>query len=166
MDSITLFKKIQSAESGVATMLKNGSYLAALFLGLDARAYAILAVFIILDTITALIKVSVIYGGKHIKSSKLAGGVISKLLLLLIPLVLVWTGEGIGLNLLPVAGSALTIFILSEVYSILGNIYAIRTGKESEEFDAVSSVLRALQRLIVRVLDVEKNKIDPSDDKK
>ena len=146
-------------EHSTINIIKNSSYLLAFFVGLDIRAYAILAIFIFIDTVTGVLKVLILHGGRHIKSSKLSAGVISKMLLLLVPLLVVWAGEGIGINLLAVAGSALSIFILSELYSILGNIYAIHTKKEVEEFDAVSAVLNLLRKSTLRLLNAEKKKI-------
>jgi hypothetical protein len=77
---------------------------------------------------------------------------VSKLTILALPLLIVWLGKGVGLNLLPLAQWAIGAFLLAEFYSIVSNIYSIRLGKDIEEFDAVSFVLKKLQKIIERLL--------------
>ncbi len=109
----------------------------------------------IVDTITGVVRSAYLHGGRSIRSHVLAAGVLAKMLLILVPLIVAWAGEGVGLNLTSVAGAALSVFILSEAYSILGNIYAIHTKKELTEFDAVAGVLKMLRNTIEKLITTQ-----------
>jgi hypothetical protein len=43
--------------------------------------------------------------------------------------------------------------VLSEIYSIMGNISVILTGKETKEYDAVSMVIKFLMNKIEEMLE-------------
>lgn len=134
------------------TITKNLAYIPAFLLGLSTESYAILGAFMAIDMLLGITRVYTIHGGIHIKSYKAKAGVISKLTILAIPLLIVYLGKGVGLNLLPLAQWAIGAFLLAEFYSIVSNIYSIRLGKDIEEFDAVSFILKKLQKIIERLL--------------
>lgn len=52
--------------------------------------------------------------------------------------------KGIKLDGDAIISGMLAIFIMAEGYSIIQNVYAIRTGKVLPEFDAISLVLKSL----------------------
>lgn len=62
-----------------------------------------------------------------------------------------YMGHGAGLNLVAVAQSALGLLIFATGYSIIGNIYTIRTGKAVAEFDAVKLILIWIQSLLEKL---------------
>jgi small basic protein len=139
------------------TVAKHLTYIPAIFLGLSMESYLILAILMIIDTIFGVIRVGVIYGGRHIMSHKLKAGIIKKATVIVVPMILAMAGKGAGIDLLPVAKSILGILILSETYSIIGSVYAIRIKKDVPEWDMVSIALRQVQKQIERFL-----KLDPS----
>ena len=47
---------------------------------------------------------------------------------------------------------AVTVFILAEAYSVLGNVHSVRTGKPKMEFDAVAVILTQVRALIEKVV--------------
>lgn len=134
------------------TVAKNLGYIPAFLLGLSTESYAILGAFMAIDMLLGIARVYTINGGVHIKSYKAKAGVISKLTILALPLLIVYLGKGVGLNLLPLAQWAIGAFLLAEFYSIVSNIYSIRLGKDIEEFDAVSFILKKIQKVIERLL--------------
>lgn len=136
----------------ILTTIKNIAYIPAILLGLSLDSYFILIAFMTLDIVLGIARTAVIYGGSHIRSFRLSVGVLSKLTLLIVPLLVVWTGKGVGLNLLFVAQWALGVLILAEAYSILGNIHAIRIRKDVPEFDVVSWLLRKIQVALLGIL--------------
>lgn len=135
-------------------IIKNCSYLAAgaigifTYIGLDTRALFILGILMILDVVTGIIKSGTVRGWRSIKSMKLTSGVLAKLLTILVPIVVAIAGLGIGADLVFVASSALTILILAETYSILGNIHSVTVGEEKPEFDAVGAILGMFRDVI------------------
>lgn len=128
-----------------ATMLvKHISYFLAFIIGtvgLATEAFAIFGVLIVLDTITGVIRTIRIRGGQSFTSLQLTGGVVSKGLIISVPLVIAWAGRGAGIDLTLVATGVLSVLILAEAYSILGNIHAIHLRRDVKEFDAVAWIL-------------------------
>lgn len=142
----------------IVTIIKNLGYIPAVLIGLSSESYAILALFMVIDTIIGIIKAYVLYGGRSIKSQKLTLGIVKKLTVLIVPLLLAWGGRGAGIDLTLIAQSAIGVLVLSELYSILGGIYSIRTKEEIHEFDAVSLFLRKMQTFIERLLKENEDK--------
>lgn len=135
--------------------IKNISYGLAFLIGavgLSAQAFAIFGALIIIDTLTGIIRAVRLKGGRSVTSLRLTSGVISKLLIILVPLIIAWAGQGSGLNLTLVAQGALSMLILAEAYSIIGNIHAIRVGKDLKEFDAIAWVLTKVRSVIENYL--------------
>ena len=128
------------------------------YIGLDTRALFVLGILMILDVVTGVIKSGTIRGWRSIKSMKLTSGVLAKLVTILVPIVVALAGLGIGANLVFVASSALTILILAETYSILGNIHSVTVGEEKPEFDAVGAILEMFRDVIENYFNKIKGK--------
>ena len=135
-----------------ATLIKNLAYIPAILLGLSFDSYSILVVFMTIDIVLGITRTAIIYGGRHVKSYRLSVGVISKLLMLIVPLLVVWTGKGVGINLFFLAQWSLGALILAEAYSVLGNIHAIRIRKDVAEFDVFSWILQKIQMILIKIL--------------
>ncbi len=131
-----------------SVVVKNILYIPAFLLGMEMHSFTILLVFIIVDMITGIWRVGVTKGGQEIKSAHAINGLVSKLLFALIPLVIAYSGKGIGVNLIDFAKGSLSVLILATAYSIIGNIYTIRTGEYVKEFDAVRLILSAFRKLL------------------
>lgn len=141
----------------LAVILKNLGYIPAVLLGLSTQSYIILGVFMIVDTFTGVCRAGVVGGWRSVTSFKLTSGVISKLTVVLVPLLLVWTGKGLGLDITWFASSVLGMLILAQLYSIMGNIYAIRIRQDVHEFDAIAWVLNRVKYAIEKLL-IDQNK--------
>lgn len=136
-----------------AVVAKHMGYVAAFvagaeFLGLIPVTIVALAVLIVTDIVTGVIKAGSLRGGSAIKSSVFERGVLAKMLIIGIPLNIALAGKGIGVDLSPVAQGVITALVLSELYSIVGNIDAIRTGEEKVEFDAVAYTMGGIKKLL------------------
>lgn len=137
------------------TILKHAGYFIAFLIGaveLPVDAFKILGGLMVLDTILGVLRVGVVHGFIHIKSTRLTAGIISKLAVIAAPLVIAWTGKGAGIDLVPLAKGALSMIILAEGYSILGNINSIRLRKDVQEWDAVAFVLQKTRQTIEKIL--------------
>jgi len=134
------------------TIIKNLIYVPILWVGLPIENYGILFVLMVIDIITGVIASYVINGKHSLKSHIFASGVTSKLLMLTVPLVLALVAKGVGIDIIKVATHALSLFVLSEGYSIIGNYISIKQKKYVEEFDAMSFVLRKIQESILSII--------------
>lgn len=104
------------------------------------------------DIITGILRAGTIKGWASVTSSSFGFGIAFKALIILIPLIVALTGKGIGIDLLFMAKGALSMLIVSEAYSIIGNIYSIRTGKDQEEFDAVNWSIARVREILLKIL--------------
>jgi len=125
-------------------LIKHLTYFLAFIIGtvgLATEAFAIFAVLIVLDTFTGVIRSITIRGGQSFTSMQLTSGVVSKGLIISVPLVIAWAGRGAGLDLTLIATGVLSVLILAEAYSVLGNIHAIHVKRDVKEFDAIAWIL-------------------------
>lgn len=120
--------------------------------GLPHESYIILAVLMLVDTLFGVVRVGVVHGGRHIKSYRLTAGILSKLAVLLVPLIIAWAGRGAGIPLTFMATATISVLILAELYSIIGSVYSIWIKEDVQEFDAISFVLRKVQISIEKLL--------------
>lgn len=126
-------------------ILKNFGYIPALLIGLSPEAYAILGVFMLADLALGISRTLLLHGGHSFKSYKLTAGLVSKLVVMAVPLIVVWAGRGAGVDLTLVGQWSVGILVLSQAYSMLGHINAIRVGEERTEWDGVSWLLKRLR---------------------
>ncbi len=112
----------------------------------------ILAILIFIDLFTAVLR-ELILQTSRFKSRTLWVGVVSKSLLILIPMMLILVGKGIGIDMKWLAQLTLSILILAEAYSILGNITQIRQAdKTLDEQDAVTLLIRSIESVIKQII--------------
>ena len=122
-----------------------------------------LSLAMIFDTITGVAKSYRL--GKKITSREGKKGIIEKTLMLLGLLLLGVIGKLLGLDLSWLVVNALIILTIFEVYSFFGNIGAIRTGVDSQEFDAISALVKFIQSSLKGILDKLLNQTKKEDDK-
>lgn len=142
-------------------MLKNALYLPSFLIGLSPESYLILAVFMGIDLFFGLVRTATLHGMNSIKSYKFTAGIISKLMVLTVPLIMVWAGRGAGFDFTFLGQWAIGALVLSQAYSILGHVNAIRLGEERTEWDAVSFILRKLRTGLEAMLIDAHNKEKP-----
>lgn len=73
-----------------------------------------------------------------ITSKRMKAGVISKLSLLMLPLGVALAARAMGADWSWLLTYTINLVILSELYSLISNIYTIKKRKELPEFDAIS----------------------------
>ena len=119
---------------------------------INAEAFTILAIFLVFDTITWVIKVIAV--GKKPTSRRFIVGVVSKLLMLTVPLVIsllakVVTGNDVSWFI----WASVWLLALAEAYSIIQNVVSIKLQKEIEEYDAITVVLTYILSQIRKILE-------------
>ena len=123
---------------------------ALMYTGLPAEPAAILAVLMCVDFVAGISKSRVT--GIPVTSHRIKVGTISKCGVLTVPLVMALTAKGLGVEFNWIVSWSISVLILSESYSIIANVFAIRTGKIAPEWDAVSLILSKI-RSVVDILD-------------
>ena len=120
------------------------------WLSLPAEPFFILAILLVLDYVSGILKVFVLKG--NIKSYRAIAGLLTKAFILVLVLVLALMAKGLNLNFELYLSLFLSVLIISEAYSIFGNVYSCVTKEEVEEFDAVSLVLKRVRSTIEIIL--------------
>ena len=136
-------------------ILKNSCYPVAFYVaitGVSTDIVNILTILIFLDIATGLAKAYRL-DKYSIRSGRLMGGLLSKLVVILIPLIIALAGKGVGVNLVELVKGSFGTLILAEAYSNLSNIKQIRTGVAEKEFDVVSKLLEKIKKVILSLLD-------------
>lgn len=118
------------------------------YLNIEKDPIMLLSVLLVIDYFTGLHKAKTL--GHSITSNKMKYGVVSKMLLLLIPIVIAIGAKGVGadFNIALIVG--LNMLIASEVYSIIGNIYSSRTKEEFPEWDAVAMIGKMIRNVLLK----------------
>lgn len=132
--------------AGFATLLT--------YLGLNKEAFTLFAVLLIIDYVTGVGKARII--GQSITSNRMKYGIASKMVLLFIPIVLAIGAKIINQPSDSILFVGVNILVLSEVYSIIGNIYSMRTKEELPEIDAVAAIGRFIRDKLIALGGGEK----------
>ena len=146
---------------GAVVISKNGSFImnlmyipliaACTYLNLSWESMTLLGILLGIDYITGISKVYVI-NRKNLKSYKAIAGIITKVSILLIPVVLSIAAKQIGYDMVIFTDTIISMLVLAETYSIIGNIRSIHQKKEVEEVDAISIVLKKINIVVEALL--------------
>ncbi|NCD11053.1 MAG: hypothetical protein EOL93_00750 [Epsilonproteobacteria bacterium] len=120
------------------------------YLELDYKKLTILISLMCLDMVTGTIKAYV--AKQDITSRRWVAGFLSKLVVLLIPFVIALMAKGVDIDVRWFVGLSLSILIVAESYSILGNVHTIKTGEAVAEIDAVSAIIKALREILENMI--------------
>lgn len=78
---------------------------------------------------------------KSLKSKTAVVGLVSKMVLILLVFSIWLVGLILKQDIKPIMSALITALALAELYSIVWNIYEIRTGQKATEYDAITAVL-------------------------
>lgn len=148
---------MQGETLSTIALAKNFSYLVTFittmeWLGLNPQAVSIFALLMVVDVVTGVARAASVEGGRSIRSAILKRGILAKLLVLTALFSSALAGRGLGFEVSTFAQAAVNVLILGELYSILGNIHSVRTGKQKAEFDAVAFLLARVRELLEKAL--------------
>lgn len=144
---------IMDSHIALLTLIKNSSYavgfvVASNFLGFAPQEGSILLTLMVIDVVTGVVRSCILHGGPSIRSSIGTRGVLAKILTLTGLITLAITFKGIGYSATAAIQGIVTVFILAESYSILGNIHSSLTLKEKKEYDAVAFLVGIVRRML------------------
>ena len=121
------------------------------YLDLRWESLTLLAILLIIDFVTGVTKVFVI-DRKHLKSYRAIAGILAKVSILLIPIVLAIVAKQAQYDMAFFTNTVITMLMLAESFSIIGNIRSIVSRKEVEEIDAMSFVLSKISNMLITLL--------------
>ena len=115
-------------------------YIVSLFsyLQLDQEMFVIYSVLLFIDYFTGLIRWIM---HKNLKSKTAIAGIVSKMVLILLVFSVGLMWVLMHQDMKTMMSWLITALALAELYSIVWNIYEIRTGKKATEYDAITAVL-------------------------
>lgn len=121
------------------------------FLEIDAKKLSILVVLMCIDMLTGTFKA---YRTKeNITSRRWIAGFLSKLVVLLVPFTIALMAKGVDFDVKWFIGFSISIMVIAEAYSILGNIYTFKTGEAVAEIDAVSAIIKVLRNFLENMIE-------------
>ena len=116
------------------------------YTGTPVEPAIILAVLMTADCVAGVAKAHAT--GAKFESDKLKIGAFSKFLMLTIPLFTALAAKGLGVNWVWLVNWVVSVMILSELYSFIANVYAIRTRKDLPEWDAMAMIGKKIRSLL------------------
>lgn len=119
------------------------------YLNIEKEPMMLLSILLVIDYFTGLHKAKTL--GHSITSNKMKYGVVSKLLLLLVPIVIAIGAKSVGTDFEYALLVGINILIISEIYSIIGNIYSSRTKEELPEWDAVAIIGKKIRTFLIKL---------------
>lgn len=123
-----------------------------MFLKIPQFQFSVLSIFMACDFILWIAKHYVL-DAKNITSHNAIVGIIKKWSIIMLVLLL-WLGaKANNIDLSSYMIAFLGGLIASELYSIVGHIYTIRTKEILPEFDAISIALKKLWEIIKKILE-------------
>lgn len=108
------------------------------YLQLDHQVFFIYSCLLFIDYSTWIIK-GIMH--KSLKSKTAVAGLVSKMVLILLVFSIWLVGLILKQDIKPIMSALITALALAELYSIVWNIYEVRTGQKATEYDAITAVL-------------------------
>jgi len=134
------------------TLIKVGLYSLFAFLNVDLDVAHIIMWLMLIDTVTGIIK-SIVVGKLMFTFKAFYSGILTKFVLLLIPMLVSLTAMGLGYEFKWVIESALRLIVLSESISVLTNIISIKQRRNIQNKDYLSIILNIIRGWMMSMFD-------------
>jgi phage-related holin len=126
-------------ETGFSWLLNGISLIfASVITYLDLPLEPVKALFflVMLDFVTGIMKA--VATDVPISSARMKKGALTKIAVLLVPIIIAVTARGVGENFNNVIEVSLWMLVIAEGYSNISNVHAIKTKKELPEWDVIA----------------------------
>lgn len=130
------------------SLIKSVGYALAVYLHINEEVFTILIICMVIDTLTGILKSIKIRD--DFKMKRMLWGIVIKFFYILIPLLVALAGKVLGKDYELAPTLVLRIMAVSELYSIFGNIYTLKTGKIVKDVDIISLVLNTMRSLTLK----------------
>lgn len=128
--------------AGLAT-IKTFLYGIFMFLDIDVDIVKILAILMAIDTVLGIIKA--IRLKQKVSFGKLMWGMITKISVLIVPMVLALAGKALSFDFTWFISAVLNILILSEAFSSITNVLSIKEGRQIENADFITKLIHTVR---------------------
>lgn len=158
MDStLTFYDKFVAGLATVKTFL----YGIFMFLDIDVNIVKILAILMAIDTVLGIFKA--IRLKKKVSFKILIFGMITKVSVLIVPMVLALTAKALSFDFSWFVNAVLNILVLSEAFSAITNVLSIKEGKPIENADFITKLLHTIRLGLGNMINRLFNTINPED---
>lgn len=144
----------------VATM-KTFMYGIFIFLDIDVNIVKILAILMSVDTVLGIFKS--IRLKRKISFKKLVWGMITKVSVLIVPMILALVAKTLSFDFTWFVNAVLNILVLAEAFSSISNIISIKEGKEVQNQDFITKLLNTVRAGLSKIINNLFNTINPED---
>jgi phage-related holin len=152
MELSTFLHKSINLTANAWNNIKISLYTIFAFLNIDIEIVEILFYLIIIDMVCGIIK-SIVVKKLIFNFKDLYLGLLTKFVIILIPMLVSLTALGLGIEFIWVTELALRLLVLSESISILSNIISIKQRKEVANRDYLSLILNYFRNLFISLID-------------
>lgn len=128
----------------VITAIKIAVYSFFTYLGIDGNVVEVLFILMCVDTLLGSIKAVIL--GINFSFKKLLWGIVTKLSVLIIPMIIALVAKGLSFDFKWFVIAILNILIVAEGFSAISNILSIKSKKNIENVDFISMLLKAIRR--------------------
>lgn len=141
------------------TAIKGFFYGAFVFLDIDVDVVMLLAILMGIDTVLGVLK-TIILGNKF-SFKKLIWGMITKVSVLIVPMILALTAKALSFDFRWFVHAVLDILVVAEAFSAITNIISIKEGKELENTDFITQLLKRIRNGLRSLISGIGDQIDP-----
>lgn len=134
-------------------------YGAFVFLDIDANVVKLLAILMAVDTVLGIAKTVVL--GKKFSFKKLIWGMITKVSVLIVPMILALTAKALSFDFTWFVNAVLDILVVAEAFSAITNVISIKEKKELQNTDFITQLLYRIRRGLQTLISSMGNQIDP-----
>ena len=139
--------------------LKAVIYTSFVFLNIDPEVVESLIILMVFDSIFGIAKAP--YLGNKFSFRILYFGLVSKMLIILIPMTLALVGKGLKTyDFTIMVDLVLKILLVSEGLSIITSMYEIKTRKKAENIDLVTMLLSSIRKGLFSLMNMWMKKIE------
>lgn len=143
--------------------LKTAFYAVFVYLGIKTGVVMVLFILMGVDSFLGILKALRL--GNKFSFKILAWGVVTKLSILVIPMVLALMGKALSFEFTYFVIAVMNIIIVSEGISCITNILSIKSKKAIENTDYVTMLLHLIKRALSGIVErlfavIEQNKVD------
>ena len=157
--------KSLSAPVEVWTGIKISLYSAFAFLNIDLDVAYIIMWLMLVDTLTGIIK-SLVVKKLKLPFAAFFTGILTKFVLLLIPMLVSLTAVGLGYEFKWVIESSLRLIVLSESISIFTNILSVKKREVIQNKDYLSLILTLIRGKLINMFEaLAKDKFNNDENK-
>ena len=147
----------------IINIIKGAAYALFVWLGIKTGTVKVLFYLMVLDSFLGAMKALRL--GYKFSFKKLGWGAVSKLSLLLIPMILALIAKGLDMDFGLFVVAAINILIVAEGISCFTNILSIKTKKQIENGDYITQMLHALRKILTGYLQRSLGVLEDDKDK-